>query len=101
MSVQDVSCTRALIAFLCKYHDHETPCTYIFDMVAEMPGLLGRAGDSNERPLKLREKPVFLACGIEAMQVGFAVQNIDVFSIEAGLQQRIDRRASVLRISDR
>jgi hypothetical protein len=90
-----------LIAFLRKNHDHESPRTYIFDMMAEMLGLLCRASESNEGALKLRQKPVLFSRGIETMDVGFTVQNIDVFSIEAGLQERIDGGASVLCISDR
>jgi hypothetical protein len=71
-------------------------CSFIVDDVVRDPGRLifpigdwpdsARTGGSNERALTLREKPVFLASGIEAMHVGFAVQNIDVFLMDAGLQ---------------
>lgn len=57
----------------------------------QVPVLLGRAGDTNQRSLESREKSMRRSGGIEPMDIGFAVQNIDILGVEAILKQCLDR----------
>jgi len=100
MSTQDVSGAHAFIAFPGEDHEHESACTNIFDVVPQMRVLLRRSGKAKQRTLKLSQESVFLTGGIETLNVSVPVQNIDVLSIEPGLQQRVDGRVGIRGVGD-
>ena len=60
---------------------------------------LGRARGSNQRTLELGEEAMFCARRIKPMLSRFAVQNVNILAIEAGLQER--DWASVRRYANR
>ena len=57
----------------------------------QVPELLGRARDTNQRSLESYEKSMRRSGGIEPMDIRFAVQNVDILGVEAILKQCLDR----------
>ena len=101
MRVQDVSCTHALIGSLGQDHDYESASANILDVVAQVCVLLHGSSDAKQRALELRQESVFLTGRIETMGPRVSAQNVDVLSIEASVQPRIDGGVGVRRVSDR
>jgi hypothetical protein len=56
----------------------------------------GLPGSSNQRSLKLCEESIVGAFGVEALLPCFPAENVDVLSIEAGGEQRINDRPSLV-----
>jgi hypothetical protein len=59
-------------------------------MMRQVPVLFGRARDTNQRSLESCEKSMRRSRGIEPMDIRFAVQNVDILSVEAILKQCLD-----------
>src|SRR5687768_15902954 len=98
MRIQDISCAHASIAFLGQHHNHESACSYVFNMVPQVFVLLRGAGEAKQRALELSEKSVFLPGRIETIDVLVAVEDVDLLSFESCLKQRADGRVGGLRI---
>jgi hypothetical protein len=98
---QCVGGTQALVAFLCQHHDHESTGPNIFDMVPQMLVLLDGTSETEQRALELRQESMHFAAGIEAADVFFTVENVDVVARETSLQKRLDGGVGLLRVFDR
>ena len=61
---------------------------------------LDRTQVSDQGSLELRQKPVRCSCRVKAMNIGFAVQNVDVLWVEASLKECLNRGMRAGRIGD-
>jgi len=80
----------------CQDHDDKTAGAHVLHTMPKVCELLNGSSQSKERSLELCEEPMFRSAGIQAMKVAFSVKNIDVFSIDTGLNQCLDGRARAL-----
>jgi len=101
MSVQNVRGAYSLLTVLGEHHDYESAGTDVFEVMQQMFVFLDRAGGSNQRALKLRKKTVVGAFRVQSLRTFLTVHDVDILPIEAGLQERIDGRVSVVHIGNR
>src|SRR5688572_18962408 len=89
MRVQDGGDEVASLLLLRKNHDHEASRAHVLHVMAKLSVLLHGPCQSNQRPLELREKPMFPTLWIQTMQVLISMKNIDVSLIDTGREQRL------------
>ena len=81
--MQDVGGDDALGPAFRQHHDHVSTGANILDVMGEVLELFELEG-TNQRPVKLREESMLGACRIEAMEILFTVQDVDVLLVESG-----------------
>jgi hypothetical protein len=81
-------------------HDDESPFAHVVDVMPEVEGFFRRSGQSDHGSLELGQVAVFRSAWIEAMQALLPVKNVDVFSIDSGLQQSFDGHPRLPGIGD-
>jgi hypothetical protein len=99
--VQDIRRDVAPLALPRTRHNHEAACAHVVHVMLEMFRFLSLASGADQRALDLGKEAMAGARRIQPVQILLTVQNVDIFRIETGVQQRFDGGARLARVRDR